>query len=80
MPVGSVLELYTSVLAWNLYGALWALLTNTGLVLIPFIATLVNTLLSLREANETSNLTALLEFWKLEFIRCCLLYSWLRSQ
>lgn len=51
MPVGSVLELYTSVLAWNLYGALWALLTNTGLVLIPFIATLVNTLLSLREAN-----------------------------
>lgn len=50
MPVGSVLELYTSVLAWNLYGAIWALLVNTGLVLLPFIVVAIDTLLDTRDS------------------------------
>ena len=51
MPVGSVLELYTSVLGWNLYGAIWSMLVSTGIVLIPFITTVINTLLETRESN-----------------------------
>lgn len=51
MSVSSVLELYTSVLAWNLYGAIWALLVNTGVVLIPFIAVIINVLVEGRESN-----------------------------
>src|SRR6188474_844374 len=51
MPVASILELYTSLLAWNLYGAIWALLVNTGIVLIPFIAVVINVLMETRESN-----------------------------
>ena len=60
MPVGSVLELYTVVLAWNLYGAIWALLVNTGLVLIPFIVTIISTLTSARESNGTIDADSLI--------------------
>ena len=50
MPTGSVLELYTSVLAWNLYGAIWGLLVTGGLVLIPFIATIIKVLIDTRDS------------------------------
>ena len=36
MPVGSPIEIYTTVLAWHLFTSFWALLSQTGLVLIPF--------------------------------------------
>jgi hypothetical protein len=50
MPTGSVLELYTSVLAWNLYGAIWALLVSTGVVLIPFTAAIIKVLIDTRDS------------------------------
>lgn len=35
--VQSVPELYTLLVGWDLYDKLWALLTQTGLVYLPFI-------------------------------------------
>ena len=50
MPVGSTFELYTSVLGWFLYDALWGIFLNTGLFLIPFAAAVIGTLLDARNS------------------------------
>lgn len=60
MPTGSVLELYTSVLAWNLYDAIWALLVSTGMVLIPFTAAIIKVLIDTRDSNVEISAEALI--------------------
>lgn len=52
MPVGSTIELYTTVLGWLLYGAIWDVLANTGIILIPFIAMVVKVLLDTRDSAQ----------------------------
>lgn len=52
MPVGSTIELYTTVLGWLLYGAIWDILSSTGIILIPFIVTIVKTLLDTRDSTQ----------------------------
>jgi TraG-like protein, N-terminal region len=41
MNVGSYLELYTTVFGWLLYDNIWDVLSETGLVYLPFIGMLV---------------------------------------
>lgn len=54
MPVGSIIELYTTMLGWFMYDALWGLLTGTGLVLVPFIVAIIQTLVKASEQEEQS--------------------------
>lgn len=57
MPVGSTIELYTTILGWILYDSIWAMLVTTGLVLIPFAVTIINVLIETRDSpvEITSN-------------------------
>jgi hypothetical protein len=51
MPVGSTIELYTTVLGWTLYSAIWDILAQTGLILIPFIVAVIKTLIDARDSG-----------------------------
>lgn len=42
MVANTILEVYTLIFAWNMYGAIWDVLTGSGIALIPFIAALLN--------------------------------------
>jgi hypothetical protein len=42
MVANTLLEIYTLIFAWNMYGAIWDILTGSGLALIPFVAALLN--------------------------------------
>ncbi|BCD97750.1 conjugal transfer protein TraG N-terminal domain-containing protein [Marinagarivorans cellulosilyticus] len=63
MPVGSIIELYTTMLGWYMYDALWGLLTGTGLVLAPFAVAIIQTLIkgSEREEHKTGDFVKALE-------------------
>lgn len=41
MNVGSVIELYTTVMGWQFYQNFWDMFTGTGLAFIPFIVAIV---------------------------------------
>lgn len=43
LGVDSYIELYTTVFGWYQYNNLWDILTNTGLVFLPFFGLVVNT-------------------------------------
>ena len=45
MVANTLLEIYTLIFGWNMYGAIWDILTGSGLALIPFIAALLNSFL-----------------------------------
>lgn len=45
MPTGSIIELYTLILGWYIYDGFWAIISETGLVLIPFIVVVISTLI-----------------------------------
>lgn len=51
MPVGSTIELYTTVLGWFLYDAIWGIFVNSGIAIIPFVAVLIKTLLETRDTQ-----------------------------
>lgn len=55
MPVTSTLEMYTSLLGWHLYNGIWGLLVSTGLILLPFVITVVSVL---RDTASTEGVTA----------------------
>lgn len=42
MVANNLLEIYTLMFAWNMYEAIWDILTGTGLALLPFIAAIVS--------------------------------------
>jgi len=42
MPVGSYLELVLTTLGWHLYGNLWAIFVETGLVYLPIVFSIIN--------------------------------------
>lgn len=42
MIANNLIEVYTLIFAWNMYGALWDVLINTGLAVVPFIALVIN--------------------------------------
>lgn len=41
MVANTLLEIYTLMFGWNMYEAIWDVLTGSGLALIPFIAALI---------------------------------------
>lgn len=42
MVANNLLEIYTLMFAWNMYEAIWDLLSGTGLAVIPFIVAIAN--------------------------------------
>lgn len=42
MVANNLLEIYTLLFGWNMYEAIWDVLTGSGLALIPFIAAIAN--------------------------------------
>lgn len=42
MVANTLLEIYTLIFGWNMYGAIWDVLTGSGLAFIPFIAAIVS--------------------------------------
>lgn len=50
--VDSMLEMYTTVLAWQQYGVLWNLLNDTGLVFLPFLGMLFKNVLTPLQSQQ----------------------------
>jgi hypothetical protein len=51
MEVGSAIDLYTTLLGWILYDKLWAMLAETGLAYLPFLALIVRNFATTWEKN-----------------------------
>lgn len=56
MPVGSPLEVYTTILGWHLYGGIWKMLTGTGLAMIPFLAIIIGNMIEARANAKTTDI------------------------
>tara|TARA_R110002167_G_scaffold204404_11_gene408607 strand:+ start:22225 stop:23859 length:1635 start_codon:yes stop_codon:yes gene_type:complete len=41
MVANTLLEIYTIIFSWNIYGAIWDVLVGTGLALVPFVAAII---------------------------------------
>jgi hypothetical protein len=55
MVVDSYLELFTGIFAWQQYNALWSLLVETGIALIPFVVILIKNVVEARARQDTQN-------------------------
>ena len=55
MVANTILELYTQIFAWNMYGVIWNMLTGSGLALIPFIAALMNNFIENYKDGEAAS-------------------------
>jgi len=64
--VDSSLQLYTMIVSWKYYGVIWSLLVSTGIVFIPIVMAIVETLLAARAngsmiANDSEGMLSGLE-------------------
>jgi len=41
MVANTLLEIYTLMFGWNMYGAIWDVLVGSGIALVPFIAAII---------------------------------------
>ena len=60
MAVDSTLELYTTLFGWLFYNSLWDVLVATGIVFLPFLGILLDTIIrayASEEAEEAGNTT-----------------------
>jgi hypothetical protein len=55
MVVDSYLELFTGIFAWQQYNALWSLLVETGIALIPFVVILIKNVVEARARQDTQD-------------------------
>ena len=58
MAVDSTLELFTTLFGWLFYNSLWDVLTATGMVFLPFLGLLLDTIIrayAREEAEEAAN-------------------------
>jgi hypothetical protein len=58
MSVDSTLELYTTLFGWLFYNSIWEVLVATGIVFIPFLGIVINTVIDTyknEEAEEAGN-------------------------
>lgn len=64
MPVSSIIDLYTTMFGWYMYGAMWHVITGTGLIMAPFVAAIFQMLMedSERERKDTKQFVRSLEF------------------
>ncbi len=59
MQASSIIEIYTSVLGWHINNNIWALLEQTGLFLLPFIAMVIRNLIKAREQKDKNDIGVL---------------------
>lgn len=60
MAVDSALELYTTLFGWLFYNSIWAVLAATGLVFLPFLGILIDTVIrsyASEDSEDASNTT-----------------------
>lgn len=64
MPVSSIVDLYTTLLAWHMYGALWNLLVGTGLIILPFLIQIILVIMedSQQQKKDVKQFVRTLEF------------------
>lgn len=64
MPAASIIDLYTSLLAWYMYEAMWSFITGTGLVMLPFLVAIIKTVVedSEKEKKVVRQFVRTLEF------------------
>ncbi|MCX4030170.1 conjugal transfer protein TraG N-terminal domain-containing protein [Endozoicomonas sp. SM1973] len=55
MTVDSSLELFTTLFGWLFYDFIWAILTKTGILLIPFIGIVLNAFITSRLQGSSSD-------------------------
>ena len=65
MVANSLLEIYTMLFGWNMYGAIWDILTGTGLALIPFIVIIVS---SFQESYQSSSAEETVKGLEMRFV------------
>ena len=59
MTADSYLELFTGLFAWQQYTALWSLLAETGIWLIPFVVLLITSVVEARTRQKTQDAAAI---------------------
>lgn len=52
MVANTLLEIYTIIFSWNIYGAIWDVLVGTGIALVPFLACIIA---NFKDAYEKGN-------------------------
>jgi len=52
MYVGSLIELYTTVFGWYMYGQIWDVLVETGIVFLPFIGLILSIIIEPLKSME----------------------------
>ena len=60
MAVDSTLELYTTLFGWLFYNSIWDVLVATGIVFLPFLGILLDTIIRSyagEDAEEAGNTT-----------------------
>ena len=60
MAVDSTLELFTTLFGWLFYNAIWDVLVATGIVFLPFLGLLIDTIIRSyagEDAEEAGNTT-----------------------
>ena len=60
MAVDSTLELYTTLFGWLFYNSIWDVLSATGIVFLPFLGMLIDTVIrayAAEESEDASNTT-----------------------
>ncbi len=53
--VQSYAELYTTLMGWQMYDAMWNLLTQTGLAYLPFVGVILKNIVQPYESQETKS-------------------------
>ncbi len=69
MVVDSYLELYTTLFGWLFYGIIWNVLAETGLLLIPFILMIANTIIEgKRKAKSDELMQSSMRSFEVDFV------------
>jgi hypothetical protein len=61
MIANNLIEIYTLIFAWNMYGAIWDVMVQSGLALVPFIVVIVMALGAYREDEGVGSIVKNLE-------------------
>ena len=69
MTVGSILEIYTTLWGWKLYGVLWTLFASTGIALYPFMMMVYQ---NWRSPAESSSMVSTSEISSLQSMKWAL--------
>ena len=68
MGAASIVEMYTQLFAWLMYGRIWDVLNDTGLAYLPFIVLLILGLRDHKRRGEPISVRALVAGLRVELV------------